>query len=289
MKFNNCTFIIFILVSLSSFGQNLNDDAAYFFYHYDKSVIKRNKIAILTIDLVVMDNKPGATKVHYFDKDGNLTKISDLDSNGVTKGEYFFFVNEHKDLVTRIFNNYELNKIDTIRYFKTYEKDKLIKDSSTEYSSCTEYSYSPSGQMIQKVSTDYFSKTNFRKKIVSYTLDGLGRISNCKELFYMNKFDTTGIIYSNRDYYYNKQGLLEKEYENIKNTDVVGTITYQYNQLGQLVLWKREKGASYSYTYNSKGLLSTVLMDMYIEADAFMPEEIKILAKDIYKYDTRLY
>ncbi len=287
MKFKPCSIIFFILVSFSSFGQNLNDDAAYFFYRYDKSVLKRNKIASLTIDLVVMDNKPGATKVHYFDKEGNLTKISDLDSNGVTKGEYFFFVNEHQDLVTRIFNDYELNKKDTVRYFKSYEKGKLIKDSSTEYSSCTEFSYNPSGQIIQKVSIDYFSKNNFRKKIVSYTLDGLGRINNCKESFYMNKFDTIGTIYSNRDYYYNKQGLLEKEFENIKNTDLVGTITYHYNPLGQLVLWKREKGATYSYTYNSKGLLTTVLMDMYVEPDAFMPEEIKILAKDIYRYSTR--
>jgi YD repeat-containing protein len=287
MKFKPCSIIFFILVSFSSFGQNLNDDAAYFFYRYDKSVIKRNKIASLTIDLVVMDNKPGATKVHYFDKEGNLTKISDLDSNGVTKGEYFFFVNEHQDLVTRIFKDYELNKKDTVRYFKSYEKGKLIKDSSTEYSSSTEFSYNPSGQIIQKVSTDYFSKNNFRKKIVSYTLDGLGRINNCKESFYMNKFDTIGTIYSNRDYYYNKQGLLEKEFENIKNTDLVGTITYHYNPLGQLVLWKREKGATYSYTYNSKGLLTTVLMDMYVEPDAFMPEEINILAKDIYRYSTR--
>lgn len=287
MKFKPFSIIFFILVSFSSFGQNLNDDAAYFFYRYDKSVIKRNKIASLTIDLVVMENKPGATKVHYFDKEGNLTKISDLDSNGVTKGEYFFFVNEHQDLVTRIFNDYELNKKDTVRYFKSYEKGKLIKDSSTEYSSCTEFSYNPSGQIIQKVSTDYFSKNNFRKKIVSYTLDGLGRINNCKESFFMNKFDTIGTIYSNRDYYYNKQGLLEKEFENIKNTDLVGTITYQYNPLGQLVLWKREKAATYSYTYNSKGLLTTVLMDMYVEPDAFMPEEIKILAKDIYRYSTR--
>lgn len=287
MKFNPCIIIFFILISFSSFGQNLNDDAAYFFYRYDKSIIKKNKIASIVIDLVVMDNKPGATKVHYFDKEGNLTKISDLDSNGVTKGEYFFFVNEHNDLVTRIYKDYELNKKDTVKYFKSYEKDKLIKDSSTEYSSCTEYSYNPSGQMIQKVSTDHFSKNEFRKKIVSYTLDKLGRISNCKESFFMNKFDTTGIIFSNRDYYYNKQGLLEKEYEKIKNTDQVGTITYHYNPLGQLVLWKREKGASYSYTYNSKGLLTTVLMDMYIEPDAFMPEEIKILAKDIYRYSTR--
>jgi len=248
MKFKPCSIIFFILVSFSSFGQNLNDDAAYFFYRYDKSVIKRNKIASLTIDLVVMDNKPGATKVHYFDKEGNLTKISDLDSNGVTKGEYFFLVNEHQDLVTRIYKDYELNKKDTVRYFKSYEKGKLIKDSSTEYSSSTEFSYNPSGQIIQKVSTDYFSKNNFRKKIVSYTLDGLGRINNCKESFYMNKFDTIGTIYSNRDYYYNKQGLLEKEFENIKNTDLVGTITYHYNPLGQLVLWKREKGATYSYT-----------------------------------------
>ncbi len=287
MKFNPCSIIFFILVSFSSFGQNLNNDAAYFFYRYDKSIIKRNKIASLVIDLVVMDNKPGATKVHYFDKEGNLTKISDLDSNGVTKGEYFFFVNEHQDLVTRIYKDYELNKKDTVRYFKSYDKGKLIKDSSTEYSSCTEFSYNPSGQIIQKVSTDYFSKNNFRKKIVSYTLDGLGRINNCKEFFYMNKFDTIGTIYSNRDYYYNKQGLLEKEFENIKNTDLVGTITYHYNPLGQLVLWKREKGATYSYTYNSKGLLTTVLMDMYVEPDAFMPEEIKILAKDIYRYSTR--
>ena len=38
--------------------------------------------------------------------------------------------NSHKDLILRIQKDYENNKIDTAVYFKSYDRDKLIKDSS---------------------------------------------------------------------------------------------------------------------------------------------------------------
>jgi hypothetical protein len=133
--------ISFLIPAVLAIGQIANDDQTFFDYTYNKSIIKTNKIKTVTIETSFPSGKSSSKSTYHFDKDGLLTKESIIDSGGKLLLEYYFFTNTHGDLIYRIENDYRYKRVDTVKFFKSYSDDKLIKDSSSQLPISYNYEY----------------------------------------------------------------------------------------------------------------------------------------------------
>lgn len=286
------TILILLLIqTVLAFGQIPNDDQNFFNYTYDKSIIKTNKVKTVTIEMSFKDGKISTKSIFYFDKDGLLTKQSLVDSNGKLQGEFYFFTNSYSDLIYRIHNDYEYKRIDTVKYFKSYLDDKLIKDSSSQLPISYHYEYGSNGNISKTVIVSNFGLGNYRKRVTINKFDSLNRMSNSVETVFQNEIDTTGIIFSDRDYFYNKNGKIESEVEKLNSKYSwmanKGSINYSYDQNGNLTEILRKNAASYYFTYNDKGLITKKRIEMKLDSDDFIDTETKIETFDKFGYTFR--
>ena len=286
------TILISLLIqTVLVFGQIPNDDQNFLNYTYDKSIIKSNKVKTVTIEMSFKDGKISAKSIFYFDKDGLLTKQSVVDTSGKLLREFCFLTNSYRDLIYRIQHDYEYNHVDTVKYFKSYLGDKLIKDSSSVQPISYNYEYGLNGKIFKTVIVSNFGLGNYRKRVTINKFESLNRMSNSIETVYQNANDTIGIIFSDRDYYYSKDGRIESEVEklNSKNSWMAnkGSIKYSYDQNGNLKEILRDNAASCSFIYNGKGLITKKIMYMKFGSDDFIETETKIETFDKFSYTFR--
>lgn len=269
----------------------MNDDLSFFSYNYDKEILKRNKVKTVTIELILSDGNKSSKSIYHFDKEGYLEKQVIKSEKGNILREFYFKRNSHNDLTSRIQKDYEHNRNDTVLYFKYYENNNLIKDSSSEIPISYCYEYNPKRKLIKTVINSNFGLGNKTKRVIVYTLDSLDRISNSKETVFQNENDSTGTLYSDRDFIYHKNGKLEKEIEklNSKYSWIAnkGSINYVYDNFGNLTHLIRTNAASYVYTYNKEGLVLTRKMKLKTESDDLDNKGIDIETFDKYSYTFR--
>jgi hypothetical protein len=283
---------IFLLVHTTfTFGQIANDGLSFFNYSYDKSIIKTNKVKTVTIDLLFSKGKSSSKSIYHFDKEGLLTKLLILDSTDKLEREFFFFTNSHKDLISRIQKDYENKKVDTVHYFKFYEGNKLVKDSSSEIPISYTYEYSSNGNLIKTIVSSNFGLGNNTKRITVSKFDSSNRIVNNVETVFQNENDLTGTVLSDRDCFYGKNGRIEREVEKLNGKYSwmanKGSIKYVFDESGNLTQILRTNAASYFYTYNDKGLVTTKKMDMKLESDDIIDKEVSIETLDKFIYSFR--
>lgn len=286
------TIIALLLFStVFAFGQIVNDDLSFFSYNYDKEILKRNKVKTVTIELILSDGNKSSKSIYHFDKEGYLEKQEIKSEKGNILREFYFKRNSHNDLTSRIQKDYEHNRNDTVLYFKYYENNNLIKDSSSEIPISYCYEYNPKRKLIKTVINSNFGLGNKTKRVIVYTLDSLDRISNSKETVFQNENDSTGTLYSDRDFIYHKNGKLEKEIEklNSKYSWIAnkGSINYVYDNFGNLTHLIRTNAASYVYTYNKEGLVLTRKMKLKTESDDLDNKGIDIETHYKYSYTFR--
>ena len=261
--------LLFSFVTAVLHAQNVNNDLNFFSYNYDKSILKRNKVETVTIETFYSDRVSSTKAIYHFDNQGLLKKQIILDSTGIALNEFYFITNSHEDLVTRIKKDYPSNKVDTVFYVKSYEKDKLIKDSSSDIPLSYNYEYNKAGKLSRTIIYSYFDLVNKKRRIILNRFDSSGKVINISETVYQNENDLTGSLFSNRDISYNQTGKIVKESEKLNNANSFlgnyGTIIYGYNSKGKLVKVLRENAASYFYTYNHQGLIKSQKMIMKID------------------------
>ena len=283
--------ISFLIPAVLAIGQIANDDQTFFDYSYDKSLIKNNKIKTVTIEMLFTGGKSSSKSTYYFDKDGLLTKQSILDSGDKLLREYYFFTNTHGDLIYRIENDYQYKRVDTVKYFKSYSDDKLIKDSSSQLPISYNYEYNLNGNIFKTVIVSNYGLGYYNKRVTINKFDSLNRISNSVERVFQNEIDTTGIIYSDRYYFYNKNGKIVKEVEklnsNYSSMANKGSINYSYDQNGNLTEIVRNNAASYYYSYNDNGLITKKRMNMKLDKDDLLDKAIKVKTFDKFSYTFR--
>ena len=274
-----------------SFGQITNDDLNFFNYSYDKPIMKKNKVETITIEMSFSKDKNSVKHVYYFDKDGLLTKLSIMNSKGNLEREIYFLANSQNDLILRIQKDYEYKSVDTVKYFKSYSNNKLISDSSSEIPISFNFEYSSNGNLIKSITKSNFGLGNKTKRVTDYKFDSLNRIINSVETFFQNDNDKIGTAFSDRNFFYNIDGKIEQEVEKLNNKyswmSNKGSIKYVYDLNGNLIQILSTNGASYFYTYNEKGLITTKKMDMKLESDDIIQKETKIETLDNYIYTFR--
>ena len=283
--------ISFIIHAVLAIGQIANDNQTFFDYTYDKTIIKTNKIKTVTIEMSFSGSKSSSKSTYHFDKDGLLTKQSIVDSGGKLLREYYFLTNSHGDLIYLIENDYQYKRVDTVKYFKTYSDDKLIKDSSSQLPISYNYEYGLNGNIFKTVIISNFGLGYYSKRVSINKFDSLNRISNSVETVFQNEIDTTGIINSDRYYFYNKNGKIVKEVEklnsNYSSMANKGSINYSYDQNGNLTEILRNNVASYYYTYNDKGLITKRRMNIKLDRDDILDKAIKVKSFDKFSYTFR--
>jgi hypothetical protein len=272
-----------------AFGQTTNDQMTFFTYSYNKSIIKNNKVKTLTIQKSFSGENQLSKSVYHFDRNGLLTKMSIIDSKGKLLREYYFLTNSYNDLISRIQKDYENKKDDTLLYYKSYANDKLIKDSSSILPISYNYEYDVNGTIIKTVITSNFGQVNYSKREIIYKHDRLNRLTNSVETHYENIKDSTGKIFSDREFFYNKKGKIEREDEKIESNNSwianSGSIIYKYDKKGNLTQILRKNAPSYSYKYNSKGLIIKKESDYKLDLGDYIKSENKInYYKFIYTY-----
>jgi YD repeat-containing protein len=235
--------------------------------------------------------KSSSKSTYHFDKDGLLTKESIIDSGGKLLLEYYFFTNTHGDLIYRIQNDYQIKRVDTVKYFKSYSDDKLIKDSSSQLPISYNYEYDLNGNIFKTVIVSNYGLGYYNKRVTINKFDSLNRISNSVETVFQNEIDTTGIIYSDRYYFYNKNGKIVKEVEklnsNYSSMANKGSINYSYDQNGNLTEIVRNNAASYYYSYNDNGLITKKRMNMKLDKDDLLDKTIKVKTFAKFSYTFR--
>ena len=274
-----------------AFGQIVNDDMTFSNYSYDKTIIKLKKVETLTIQMYFSDGRSPGKTIYHFDKEGLLTRQTIQDTIGIPKSEFYFITNNHNDLISRIQKDYEHNRIDTVTYFKSYEGDKIIKDSSSDIHISFNYEYNKNGKLLKTIVNTNFGLGYNTKRVIINKLNSLDRIINIVETVYQNEKDFKGSIFSNRDIFYYDNGKIQKEVEKINSNNPLfannGSINYVYDSNGNLTQILRTNAASYVYTYNDKGLITTRKMDMNLESDEFLDTDKKIETFDKYSYTFR--
>lgn len=290
MKQFAITAFLFFLRAFA-FGQIVNDDMTFFTYSYDKTILKKSKVETVTIEMFFSDGRSSGKTIFHFDKEGLLTRQTKQDTSGIPQREIYFITNIHNDLISRIQKDYELNRIDTVIYFKSYEGDKLIKDSSSDIHFSFNYEYNKNGKLLKTIVNTNFGLGYNTKRVMINKLDSLDRIINIVETVYQNENDLKGTVFSNREIFYYNNGKIEKEVEKINNSNPLfannGSINYVYDSSGNLTQILRTNAASYIYTYNDKGLITTKKMDMKLESDDFLDTNTKIETFDKYRYTFR--
>jgi YD repeat-containing protein len=131
----------------------------------------------------------------------------------------------------------------------------------------------------------------YNKRVTINKFDSLNRISNSVETVFQNEIDTTGIIYSDRYYFYNKNGKIVKEVEklnsNYSSMANKGSINYSYDQNGNLTEIVRNNAASYYYSYNDNGLITKKRMNMKLDKDDLLDKTIKVKTFAKFSYTFR--
>lgn len=274
-----------------SVGQIVNDDLSFFSFSYDKSFLKNNRVETVTIERILQEGRKSNISIYHFDKEGLLDKQTIQNEKGVILCEFYFKPNSHSDLILRIKKDYQYKQVDTLKYYKYYEKNKLIKDSSSELPMSYLYEYNSKGKLIKSVIHSNFGLGNKVKRVTNNKLDSLGRISNSIETVFYNDNDSIGTLFSDRDFIYAANGKLEKEIEkvNSKNSWMAnkGSINYVYDSNGNLKQLINASATSYSYTYNEKGLILTKRSRFKIEPDAFDDKGMDMESFDKYTYTFR--
>ncbi len=281
----------FFSCSTFVFGQIANNDLDFFSYRYDKNIIKKNKVETITIEMSVSEGKSSGKSIYHFDKEGILFRQIIQDTKGNIKREFLFTTNSHNDLISIIEKDYEYKKIDTLLYFKSYKADKIIRDSSSELPICYNYEYASDGNQFKTIINSIFGLGNNTKRVIINKFDSLHRIINSVETLFENEKDIAGKIVSNRDFFYNHHGKIEKEVEKLNGKYSwmanKGSINYVYDVSGKLICTIRTNAACYIYSYNEKGLITSIKMNMHLESDAFIDTETKIETFEKFSYTFR--
>jgi hypothetical protein len=286
------TIVVFLFIQPAFvFGQIVNDDMNFFNYSYDKTIIKSRKVKTVTIEMYFSNGKSSGKTIYHFDKEGLLTRQTIQDTTGIPKSEFYFIANNHNDLISRIEKDYEHNRIDTVIYFKSYDGNKLIKDSSSNLHISFNYEYTKNGKLLKTIVNTNLGLGYNTKRVIINKVDSLDRVINVVETIYQNEKDLKGTVFSNRDIFYYDNGKIEKEVEKINSNNPLfvnnGSTNYVFDSNGNLTQILRTNGASYIYTYNNKGLIATKKIDLNLESDDFSDTDIKIETLDKYSYTFR--
>lgn len=276
-----------ILYSEVTIAQILKDDLNFFEFNYSKEKIKQNKIKTITINQKV-SNVNGGKSVYHFDTNGVLKKLLKTDSSRKKINEFLFLTNHKTDLICRIEIDYKRKKIDTVKYYKSYKENLLIKDSSSNMPMSYKYEYNSKGILIKTITEFNFGKGMNGKKVIMKKVDALNRIFKITEMVFQNENDEKGYIFSDRDIEYNKNGNMIAELEKVENNHTLlpnkGSITYSYDVHGNLIKILVKNGASYYYTFNEKHLITSERMKLFIEKDQFTDAAVDLQSIDKWSY-----
>jgi hypothetical protein len=233
----NRFIIIFscLLFSIVSMAQTVNTDKTFFDYSYDKETIKKHKIQSVKIEMKFLNDEIFSRQIFSFDRNGLLTKQTILDSIGKPTSEFYYIVDAHSELNYRDHVNYESNKNETDTFFKVYNGNKLISDSSSSMPVKYYYEYDKAGNILKTIAYMNYAVGYEATVTTSYKRDRNNKLQAISETIFRNETKME-MPYSTRLFYYNNAGQLVKETKSMvyESPSAQNTIIYTYNKNGLL-------------------------------------------------------
>jgi hypothetical protein len=206
-----------------------------------------------------MDTNKLPTTIFYFDKNGFLQKQSILDSNGIERPKFLFKFNKYGDLTERITLPENDYKADTFVVKREYNKNNVIKESSTYSPLPTEHFYNKKGDIIRTVHPYNNGYITLSKRIVDYEYNEAGKLVHVKDRIYSASSDKVEQWRSERTITY-EGNKMRKVVERIRNGEIPtnkGNVEYSYDSSGSLISIVSDTVASYYFTYEDNGLLKS--------------------------------
>ncbi len=226
-------YLIFFAAVPATMQAQVNDGDAFYFGTYDKEIIRSHKIKEVKVSSFI-NAEFTSNAFYHFDKKGYLLKLLRQDTSGKLTNEIVFEYNNNGDqqsFTETIFIT--KNKYETI-FYKSYEGNKLIFDSSGSLGIAKRFLYNDSGKIQTTITS---MGNNFGK----------------------GKFD----------FHYNEAGLLSKIVETTilpdGSSNLFGTVNYLFDNTNKVIRRERVNGATYEFAYYDNGLLKTKLIAMPAE------------------------
>ncbi|MEN9963307.1 MAG: hypothetical protein RL582_402 [Bacteroidota bacterium] len=239
-----CISLIFSLLSGTLFGQ-LNDSDAFFNGSYDKTYILEHKIKQVYVTNDIDSNKTSFS-IFDFDNNGFLIKQTILDKNLKNVNDYTFIYNNQGDQIERINVAYDVNRTDTVIFYKTYDGPLLIQETSSELPFLTKNIYNENKRKVQSIT--FLSKdTALSSKRVSF-------------------------------YSYDKNGKLKGIQETYIETNIVtpvsaGTTEFKYDESGNISVVMQSGKPDYILSYDKDGFLKSKTFKIKVDLGGLTIEE----------------
>jgi YD repeat-containing protein len=249
--------ISFLLTTVCSFGQT-NDEYAFFEGTYSKDYIRKHRIRTVT-KTSYMDTNKLSTTIFYFDKNGFLQKQSILNSNGVERSRFLFKFSKYGDLTQRITLPEKDYRADTFVVKREYNKNKVIKESSSYSPLTTEHFYNKKGDIIRTVHPYNNGHITLSKRIIDNEYDEAGNLVHVTDRIYNDSSDKIEQWMSDRTITFVGEKI-QKVVERITNGDIAtnkGNVEYSYDSFGNLISIVSDAVVSRYFTYDNEGLLKS--------------------------------
>jgi hypothetical protein len=266
----------FLLFGAICFSQSLNDAASYLENKHNKQLIKKNKIETVIIRFKPEDFASSKHKI-TFDSTGNTKEYTIYRNADTPAQSYFYTYDEYGGVTLRTQKNFENGKTDSVHYFLTYERGKLISDSSSQLPIKNYYKYNKAGFVTDILTTYSYGVGNSFKGKIAKTLNSSGTTTALKEIRFTDEKDSVGYVFSNYIFRYNKKGILLSQQELIKTENRItgnnGSVLYRYNNVSDLIEIKQGKSVTFSFSYYENRLIKSKSSKIIIDGDTFETSE----------------
>ena len=161
------------------------------------------------------------------------------------------------DRVLQELSSEKMSKIVKVFHFMTYNKLRLLCDSTSLAETCIHWQYDSEGNLVKQI---FRGKNHAIDRALSFDKDSLGRNSRIIDCQYLNVKDTAGLIISDRALIYDKKNRVIREDEKITSNPCFnhGSTLYKYDRSNRIIEIVRTRGLSQKIKYYDSGLISVI-------------------------------
>lgn len=278
--------ILLLILSLSVKAQVIDSIYSFYKFKYSKALIKKLKVRSITATSNEKKDTDSSKTVYNFNKEGILTEQINYDADGKVETSYQFFVNKYHHKIKELTQRKYSDRKDSIVYYKTYERGRLIKDSNSLFPSHHVYEFSKRGTILKAIELSNSVYPRITKKVRYFEYGRNNRLIHTRDSLLQP--DGESYCFSDRTYLYDEKGRLMKEIEKIHLSlpaeENCGEVIYNYDEMGRIESIVVENGMSRYFTYNAKGLIVKTVSRMSINPDRFTDIDTNAVSGEEFRY-----
>ena len=262
--------ILLLSFGIESFCQ-LKDETIFLAGVLDPNYIISNRIKKVREEFSVEDGKK-ITKIFYFNRNGRIENINNIDEKGIETLVRYFLFNEREDVISIITPLENAIAQDTVQFHKEYSGNNLVKEILPYANIPLFHYYDEKNRRVRSENPYNYGGSKSGYRIVKNVYDDSNRIIHVTDCVYNDKKDSVIQLISDRSIKYINQKIkqIEEKINNEVSLQNRGNVTYDYDSSGRLISMVSENMASEYYTYNLLGLVTSKITVTPIDFDGRM-------------------